>query len=447
VRSYVKILYVNILFMLFLKSLCFAETFNYEKILRFAIENSPVVKAKFYDIGISSLSYKQSCANILPQISVGSRAEKFENLTKTTGFITAGGQVIGGQPDEWRTAIYLSGEYYLSNWYKKLPEIKYYKTLKHYSIYDCQTELKKLIKDVIDAYSALIEANIKLKYSNTVLNQLKEVHNLKKSMYEKGEISYEELLKTEAEIEAMLKEQTELKRQFSIALLRISELTGRKFSIEDSFQEINLKEDFNFTEPDIETFPEFKAQLKQKEALEERLKIAKRNFLPDVVLYTRYDLYGSSYYNFRESLDNLQKTAFTAGIFLTMPIFDGGRLYWEKEKSFLELKKQEERIKQLKQEKSREIESFYLSYTELKNALKRYENLINYYKKIFDITEKAYTLGEKSKLEILETKKDIASIQRDMKVTENSLANLEKKLEIEINEELSTYGEYCTYRH
>jgi len=169
--------------------------------------------------------------------------------------------------------------------------------------------------------------------------------------------------------------------------------------------------------------------------------------LPDVILYARYDLYGSSYYNLKESLDNLQKTAFTAGIFLTMPIFDGGRLYWEKEKSFLELKKQEERIKQLKQEKVREIQSVYLSYTELKNALKRYENLINYYKKIFDITEKAHILGEKSKLEILETKKDMASLQRDMKVTENSIANLEKKLEIEINGELITYGEYCTYRH
>jgi len=438
---------INILLVLCLNSLSFAETFTYEKILKLAIENSPILKAKSYDVEIFSLSYKQSYANILPQISLGNRIEKFENLTPTKGFITVGGQVIGGQPDEWRTAIYLTGEYYLSNWYKKLPEISYYEKLKEYSIYDCQTELKRLIKDVLDAYSALIETQIKLNYSNMILNQLKEIQSLKRSMYEKGEISYEALLKTEAEIETMLKEQAELKRQFSIALLRISELAGKKFSLEDTFQEIELKDNFNFTEPNIETFPEFKAQLKQKEALEERLNIAKRNFLPDVVLYTRYDLYGSSYYSFRESLDNLQKTALTAGIFLTMPIFDGGRLYFEKQKAFLELKKQEERIRQVKQEKFREIQSFYLSYTELKNTLKGYENLMKCYQKILDITEKAYTLGEKSKLEILETKKDIASIQRDMKVTENSLANLEKKLEIEINGKSHAYEEYCSYKH
>lgn len=440
-------LYINIFLVLWLNSLSFAETFTYEKILKLAIENSPILKAKSYDVEISSLSYKQSYANILPQFSVSNRVERFENLTETTGFITVGGQVIGGQPDEWRTAVYLTGEYYLSNWYKKLPEINYYKKLKDYSIYDCQTELKRLIKDVLDAYSALIEAHIKLNYSNMILNQLKEIQSLKKSMYEKGEISYEEILKTEAEIEAMLKEQIELKRQFSIALLRISELTDKKFSLEDTFQEIELKGNFNFAEPDIETFPEFQAQSKQKEALEERLKTIKLNFLPDIILYTRYDLYGSSYYGLSGSWEDLQKTAFTTGIFLTMPIFDGGRLYWEKQKAFLELKKQEERIKQVKQEKFREIQSFYLSYTELKNTLKRYENLMKYYQKILDITEKAYTLGEKSKLEILETKKDMASIQRDMKVTENSLANLEKKLEIEINGEFRAYGEYCSYKH
>jgi outer membrane protein TolC len=440
-------LYINIFLVLWLNSPCFAETFTYEKILKLAIENSPILKAKSYDIEISSLSYKQSYANILPQISLGNRIEKFENLTPTTGFITVGGQVIGGQPDEWRTAIYLTGEYYLSNWYKKLPEINYYKTLKDYSIYDCQTELKKLIKDVLDAYSTLIEVNIKLKYSKIILDQLKEIYLLKKLMYEKGEISYEELLKTETEIEVMLREQTELKRQFNIALLRLYELTDKKFSIEDTFQEIELKGNFNFAQTNIETLPEIKAQSKQKEALEERLKSIKLNFLPDLILYTRYDLYGSSYYGLSSSWEDLQKTAFTAGIFLTMPIFDGGRLYWEKQKAFLELKKQEERIKQVKQEKIREIQSFYLSYSELKNTLKRYENLMKYYKKILDIAEKAYTLGEKSKLEILETKKDIASIQRDMKVTENSLANLEKKLEIEINGEFHIYGKYCSYKY
>jgi outer membrane protein TolC len=440
--------YFTIFILIFfcLSSLSIAEEYNYEDIVKLAVKNSPAIKVKVYDVEISTINYKQAFAYIFPQTSIGSRIEKYDNLANKTNFITVGGQVIGGQPDERRASIYLSGEYYLSNLYKKLPEIDYYKILKDYSIFDCQATLKGLIKDIIDSYSALIEAKTKIYYSNLLLEQLKEIYNLKKLMYEKGEISNEELLKTEAELESLLKEQTELKRQFNLALLRISELTGRKFSNEDDFKEVALKSNLNFDKPELETLPEFKAQIKQKEALEQRVRIAKLSFLPDLVLYTRYDLYGSSYYSFRESLNRVRQTAFTAGIFLNMTIFDGGRLYWEQKKTLLELRKQEERLRHIKQEKYREIESLYTSYKELQNTIKKYENLIKYYQKILDIENKAFTLGEKSKLDVLETKKEIISLQRDRKITENSLANLEKKLEIELTGD-NVYGNYCIIKH
>lgn len=447
IRIYINILCISIFLAIWLSLPCFAETFTYEKVIKLSLENSHILKSKFYDVGISSSSYKQSYANVLPQISFGSRFEKFENLTDTTSPEIINGQLISLGLDEWRTSVYFTGEYNLSNLYKKMPEINYYKALKDYSIYDCQTELKNLIRDVSDAYSALLEAKIKLDYSEMILDQLKEIHSLDKSLYEKGEISYEDLLKIEAESESTLKEQTELRRQYGVAILKLSELTGKKFNAEDTFQEIELKDNFNFVEPDIKSLPEFKAQLKQQEALKDKLKSAELDFLPDIALYTRYDLYGSSYYSLSSSLNNLRKTAFTAGIYLNMSIFDGGRSYWEKQKALLELKKQEEKIKQLRQEKNGEIQNLNLSYAELKNSLERYENLMKYYKKILDIDEKAYKLGERSKLDILGTKKEVLSIERDMKVTKNSLANVEKKLEIEINGGYYDCNEYCTYKH
>lgn len=411
----------------------FAETLTYEDVVKLAIEYSPKIKIDNYDINIAHAGYKQSLSNFYPQISLGSRVEKFENLTKTTGFITAGGQVIGGQRDEWRTAAYLTAEYYISNWYKKWFEVSYYKFLKESSFYDCQSEVKRLLKDVTDLYSQIVEVKIKLQYSDLILDRLKKIHQLKKLSYEKGEISYEELLKTEAEIESALKEQINIKRELSVYLSNLSWLTGKKFSVEDDFKEIQKLDTFEIQPASIaENSSEYKAQINKIQAFEERLKAVKASFLPDIAFYARYDFFGSSFNSLNNSFENLKKTAFTAGIFLTLPLFDGGRIKWEKMKSLYELEKQKEMLKAIKMEKGKEVENFYLSYKELQSNINRYRNLLESYKKIVQIAKKAYKLGERSIIELIEAEKDMLAIERDMKVTENTLATLQKKIEIEI---------------
>lgn len=427
-------------------SLLYAETITYEEVVKLAIENSPTVKIKAYDIEIAHAGYKQSLSNFYPQISLGSRAEKFENLTKTTGFITAGGQVIGGQPDEWRTAVYLTAEYYISNWYKRWFDASYYKFLKESSFYDCQAEIKRLLKDVTDLYSQVVEAKIKLRYSDLILERLKKIHQLKKLSYGKGEISYEELLKTEAEIESALKEQTNIKRQLSVYLSNLSWLTGKKFSEENDFRELpklNIPEN----QPIFiaENSSEYKAQIKEIQAFEERLKAAKRSFLPDIAFYARYDLYGSSFDSLNNSFENLQKTAFTVGVFLTMPLFDGGRLKWEKMKALYELEKQRQRLRAVSIEKGKEVENLYLTYKELQSNINRYRAILESYKKIAQIAKKAYELGERSMIELLEAEKDMLAIERDMRVTENTLAALQNIIEVEIKEVSEYAGKHFSY--
>ena len=172
---------------LFLKlHLLYAESLSYEDVIKSALRNSPRVKVKFYDINIAHANYKQSLSNFYPQIYVGSRIEKFENLAKTAGFITAGGQVIGGQPNEWRATMYLSAEYYISNWYKRWFDASYYRLLKDVALYECQTEMKRLAINITDLYSQILEAKIKLYYSDLILEKLKKVYELKKISYAKG---------------------------------------------------------------------------------------------------------------------------------------------------------------------------------------------------------------------------------------------------------------------
>ncbi len=444
---YFKIFLFTFLALFLRPSLLFAETVTYEEVVKLALEHSPRVKIKFYEINIAHAVYKQSFSNFYPKISIGSRVEKFENLTKTTGFKTAGGQVIGGQPNEWRTALYLTAEYHISNWYKRLFDTFYYNLLKEASFYDCQTEIKRLLKDINDLYSQVVEAKTKLKYSDLILGKLRKIYELKKLSYDKGELSYEELLKTSAEIESALKEQTNINRELNVYISNLSWLTGKKLSHEHNFVEMPVKGKISVIQlsDNIKNSPEYKAQIKQVEAFEKRLKAANVSFFPDIIFYARYDLYGNSFESLSNSLENIRKTAFTTGVFLTMPLFDGGRIKWEKMKALYELERQKERLRATEEEKGREIENLYLSYKEVQNNVNRYKNLLQHYKKIVQIAKKAYDLGERSMIELLEAEKDLLAIERDMKITENTSATLEKKIEIETEEVLEYARKHFGY--
>lgn len=432
------------LFMFILKpNFIFGRTVRYEEVLEAALRYSPRIKEKVYEIDIAHAVYKQSISNFYPQISIGSRLEKFENLTETTRFLIIGNQVIGGQPDEWRAGLYLSGEFYLSNLYKRWYDISYYRLLKDVVSYECQSEVKNLIKNVTDLYSKVLEAKIKLRYSELIVDKLRKIHELQKIAYEKGEISYEDLLKTEAEIETALREQTNIKRDLNVYLSDLSWITGEKFSPSDEFIKIPSKgkiyEIVNLQK--VENLSEYKAQVKQVEAFEKRFKSVKMSFLPDIVIYIRYDLYGSSLNTFEDALGNVKKTAFIFGFFISMPLFDGGRIKWEKIRTLYELERQKERLKSVRIEKGREIEELYLTYIETKKNLQRYENLLKHYLKISQIEKRAYELGERSKIEFLEIEKDLLGLKRDKEITENTLAYLERKIEIE-TEENSGDAEY-----
>jgi len=117
----------------------------------------------------------------------------------------------------------------------------------------------------------------------------------------------------------------------------------------------------------------------------------------------------------------------------------------KKMKALYELERQKERLRATEEEKGMEIENLYLNYKEVQNNVNRYKNLLQHYKKIVQIAKKAYDLGERSMIELLEAEKDLLAIERDMKITENTLATLEKKIEIETEEVLEYARKYFGY--
>lgn len=418
-------------------SLSWAEVITYHDAVRDTISQSARVRVKIEDINISDASYRQNFAGLYPEITANSRTEKYENLDKRAdqGINTISGEVIGGGVSSWRSSAYLSGQYYLSHWYKKRFEAKYYERLKDMSVYDCDSEVKKLLKEMTDIFCALAEGKIKIRSTSEILKRLQEVLALKKQSFQNGQIAYEEVLKTEADAVSMEKDLATLRKEFRENLDKLFSYTGKAYNEAVDVEKLVSSGRAQITAFSqlIENTPEYKARVKELEALKYKEKSTNNNFWPDISLYGRYDYYGSNTNGLNDTLSNIRETSYQAGILISLPVFDGGVRKWERKKNMYEVRKREESVKAVIEEKGRDIRTLHTGYTELSKSLKHYQKISDQYAKMLDISKKAQGLGERSMIDILEMEKEALTVERDLKVTEHALAAYEKRLALEID--------------
>jgi outer membrane protein TolC len=433
-----RIIFINIFFLvLFIKGAppCCAEPLTYKDTIKDALKNSARIRVKVEDINISDAVYRQNFAGLHPVVSANSRFERHENLDRrqNQGFDTVSGEIVGGDASAWRSSIYLSGQYYFSHLYKKRFEATYYERLRDVRAYECDIEVKKLLREVTDVFSAAAEGKIKLNYTSEILNRLHQILHLKKQAFSKGQASYEEVLKTETDAAAAEKEMAVISKEFRENLERLYSYTGKTYGNDvemEAFASDGKKEIADLPRL-IENTPEYKARVKELEANKFKAKAADNNFLPDISMYGRYDYYGSNLNGIDNAMRDIRETGYSAGILITLPLFDGGVQKWERKRNQYEIRKQEETIKAAVEEKGRDIMALSAGYTELSKALRHYRKLVDQYDKILNIAVKAHGLGERSVMEVKEMEKESLTLQRDLKVTQQAMAVHEKRLLLE----------------
>ena len=89
------------------------------------------LRVKSEDVFISDAQYRSNFAALYPVVTLGGRAERYENIDNrdNTTINTIDNEVVGGYDSAWRSSVSLSGQYAVSNWYKKIYETGYYKKL------------------------------------------------------------------------------------------------------------------------------------------------------------------------------------------------------------------------------------------------------------------------------------------------------------------------------
>jgi outer membrane protein TolC len=412
-----------------------AETLTYKTAIRDALHISARIKVKVEDVNISDATYRQNFAGLYPEISINSRFERYENLDKRPGqgLDTISGEVIGGGVSAWRSSIYLWGQYYISHWYKKRLEANYYEKLIDARGYDCDAEVKRVLKELTDIYSALAEGDIKLKYGSEIVTRLQAVLSLKMKAFAGGQVSYEDVVKAEAEVASAEKEIAAIRKEFKENLERLYSYTGKAYGENVEVERFisDGKKQFADVPRLIEETPEYKARMRELEALRFKEKAAANNFWPDISLYGRYDYYGNNVDSMNSSMRDIRESSYAAGMFITLPLFDGGVRKWERKRNLYEIRKQEETINAVMEEKNRDIKTLAAGYAELSRALRHYRKLADQYQKVLEITQKAHTLGERSVMDIAEMEKETLTVERDLKVTEHAMAAHEKRLAIE----------------
>ena len=428
---------VFIIFIVFINHTVHADVLIYGDAVIDSIRHSADLRMKIEDIRISDAQYRENFAGLYPTLNIAGRAERYENVDtrNQTTIDTIGNEVVGGNQSAWRSSMYLMGQYYLSHWYKKRYEAAYYEKLRDSSVHQCETEAKKILRDVTEIFGTLLEGKIKLKYSTEILRHLQDILKVKKEAFTMGQFSYEDVLKAESDAVNMEKEITKIKKEISETSLKLSGYTGSRYSENTEVEQLVLTGYLPLIEEKVaitET-PEYKARWKEMEAIHYKEKAARNNFLPDISIYGRYDFFNSSPDSLDASLRDTRPVGYSVGLLINLPLFDGGAKKWERQRNLYEIRKQEENIRATFEEKNKDIKTLQAGYEALSKQYKHYKKLNEQYEKMMEISNKAYNFGERSKLDIMELEKDALTVERDLEITKHSMAVYEKQLALELD--------------
>lgn len=405
---------------------------SYEGAVGDALRHCSRLRVKQEEIRINEASWRQSLSSLFPTVALNGRLERFGNLAGPTGIGTINGQVVGGLQDEWRSSVFVLGEYTLSNWFKKRHESHYYERLTEASIHDSEAEKKKIVLEVTELYGSLAEGAIRLRYLDRMIDRMMEAVSLRAAANREGEISGEDLIRAEVALVDLEKERTEAARQFKENLTRLTFYTGVEYDEGVAVTGLGAGDEI----PEgpgpgrIEQTPEYRAKRKEVEAQQEKGRAARNNLLPDVGVYGRYDFYGRNP-ELYDSMKDLDRNSWNAGVYISIPIFDGGLRKWERERAAREIRRQEEALKALRQEKGRDAAALYVKLRELDRTIAQYRRLLARYEKLLAIASGAAALGGRSRAELLESGKEALAIERDMEVYINQRAVAVRKYRLE----------------
>jgi len=411
-----------------------AETLSYDSVLDTAINNSYDLQIAKSNINIGKFDLKATKSAYYPTLFVGMNKEYANDLGNNSSQVSTVGDQIFPAGTKYQDAVYFGLNYNLYDFgirKRKLLIAKDDLSIKNINYFYNLRDLNlKIVDDYTDAL--ILYKNIKnLEKVKKIQNELLDI---KQKLYENGKIYKFTLTEEQYNVAKVENDIYKLKIKLKKALTDVSFYTLKNYDVNNieiaDFNTKNIVPVSNVKKLDLKNTYEnnyYQLELTKKD---KDLSILKRENLPKVNLYTKYNFYGADSSNPLKTTSDLSGVNLIVGVSGRMTLFDGFN-------NSAERKKLQEDIKRIKLEKEKKLTEINNNYEKIhddvmlfEQDLKNQENLISIAKDQVSIMERLNKQSAIDKIILLNQKITLINQEWEKeKININQITNL-KKLEI-----------------
>jgi len=303
----------------------YAATLNFEHALQSAIDNSYDLKIAKTDIGISKAGVMSARSEYFPTITGRASIERLQGLQgNAAGTVTTINNYVLPYGTRYQDTVGLSMTHTLTDFGVRQRKLQIAKkdVLVKSSIFDQQ--LRNLKFQVVDSYAKALISYKSLKASEAVLTLTQNVYQMKKRLYQSAAIPKVDMAEEAIALAQALDDIEVNKQRLSENLGELSKVTREDYELDDlemlSFQDSEIENLPIFNEKLAPEAKMYDMQIQQKQFEVEYLK---RQYLPQVSMYSYYNFYGYNKDHVSQAITNMGPRTINLGLAVNLPIFDG----------------------------------------------------------------------------------------------------------------------------
>lgn len=336
--------YLSIVLVLMLTHLYPAQAQNLQidldSVMQKALDISYDLRIAQVDVQINRTGIKAARADYYPELHVNANMEYLKGLQSVYNPVTAVGNTVLPTGTRFQNSVGMSLHQNLIDFgsRKRKVEMAVQDTTAKTSVYF--QSLRDLRLKVIDLYTDALLAYKSLKANESLLQLARKDYQLKKKLSKAGTVSPVDVADEAIQVAQALDNIQYYKAQLNLKLEKLGFYTQETYDsetldIQDLRDEPRI-ERVHFLPHQTPEAHMYDALLAQKQS---EIEYLKRQYLPQVALYSYYSLYGSDQGRWAKALGNLSQRTVSMGLSINLPIFGGFKNQAAIEKAKLEKEK------------------------------------------------------------------------------------------------------------
>ncbi len=400
--------YFLIVLILLITNLSTAETLTLEDCISLAKENNPKLLQVRMEIEQSRSGVTDAYSSYYPSLELSSGYTFSDDgvrdtLKKTGSFSTN----LSARYTVFKGGYIRAGT--------NIAKAREKNTLENYRFNENQ-----IVLSVTEAFYKILQKQEQISLTNDVLKRRKEDLALARLKYNVGRENEPVVKEAEANLLQAEYDLNAAEEENALAKLELNRLLGR--SEEDiSIQNVDKIIDFPTLDSLVKSAknerPEIIAEQANREVIEAQVTQTKSNYFPAISVSSSYGLRGD------EFLD--QNTNWSAGINLSIPIFDGFSTKAKVKQATISLKEEDLKIKDLKDNIEQEVKQAYSNLNLATKNLEVSNKTIEAVREAYQLTKLQYEQGRTSYFFLQQKESDLTR-------SENNYLNAQLNLRVSV---------------